>query len=106
MVNSRFVSFFSIMGEGGAALLGLLFVAVSIRRAGRAPQEPAEAVVVADATLFAALHPDLNVGYVALAMSVVGLAWGPARSFTFGSFGKRTMHGTFAAFGSTWSFRT
>jgi hypothetical protein len=85
MVPSHFVSFFSVMGEGGAALLGLLFVAVSIRRATGAPKELAEAVVLADATLFAladgfivsmaALHPQLSVGYVALGMSAVGVWW-------------------------------
>jgi hypothetical protein len=86
MVHRDFVSFFTVMAEGGAALLGLLFVAVSIRRAGQgARPQVAEAVVLADAALFAladgfivsasALHPRLNVAYLALTMSLFGLAW-------------------------------
>jgi hypothetical protein len=84
MVPGLFEHFFMAMSEGGAALLGLLFVAVSIRRTSNAEQ-PAEAAVLGDATLFAladgfvisaaALHPAVRVAYVALVMSVVGYVW-------------------------------
>jgi hypothetical protein len=90
MVFPRFENFFTAMAEGGATLLGLLFVAVSIRnRTGRArgelSQELSEAVVLADATLYAladgfvisaaALLPQVNVAFVALTMSALSLLW-------------------------------
>jgi hypothetical protein len=86
MVPAHYESFFSAMSTGGATLLGLLFVAVSIRRSASADQQqPTEAVVLADATLFAlangfvvssaALHPKLNVAYVALPISALGFIW-------------------------------
>jgi hypothetical protein len=86
MLSPSFETFFAAMTAGGATLLGLVFVAVSIRRATHATQgRPAEAEVLADATLFAmadgflvsaaAIHPMVNVGYVALAMCAFGLLW-------------------------------
>jgi hypothetical protein len=87
-VPQELASFFSVMAQCGAALLGLLFVTVSIRRgtdATREARESMEAVVLADATFFAladgfvvssaALHPKLDVAYAALGMSAFGIAW-------------------------------
>jgi hypothetical protein len=101
MVPQAYSSFFMVMAEGGAALLGLLFVAVSMRRnGGGAPQQQlAEPVVLADAALFAladgfvisaaALHPGLNVAYPALAMSALGLVWAfGALSYLWGEWAK------------------
>lgn len=86
MVPPTFFNFFSSMAQGGATLLGLLFVAVSIRRSdGGGGDESSEEAVLADASLLAmangfvvsafALVPNLNVGLVALPMSMVGLYW-------------------------------
>jgi hypothetical protein len=78
-------TFFTAMSEGGAALLGLLFVAVSLRRTESVGEQPREAEVLADGTFFAladgfvvssaALYSKLNVAYVALGMSAYGLVW-------------------------------
>jgi hypothetical protein len=78
-------TFFAMMAQSGAALLGLLFVTLSIRRSSPAIQQPVEAIVLADATFFsladgfvvssAALHPKLDVAYAALGMSAFGLVW-------------------------------
>jgi hypothetical protein len=85
MIPAHFVTFFTAMAEGGATLLGLLFVAVSIRRTSSATQEPTEAVVLADSALLAltngfivsaaALQPQIGVGYVALAMTTLVFVW-------------------------------
>jgi hypothetical protein len=80
-----FVAFFAAMAQVGATLIGLVFIAVSMRQTSQAPKAPIEISVLADATLFAladgflvssaAVHPALNTAYVALAMSALGLAW-------------------------------
>jgi hypothetical protein len=85
MIPGHFEGFFTAMAGAGATLLGLLFVAVSIRRASELEAQLAEAAVLGDATLFAladgfvisavALHPAGHVAFVALGMSAVGFAW-------------------------------
>jgi hypothetical protein len=91
VVPSHFDSFFAAAAECGATLLGLLFVAVSIRCSEPGIEIPSEQVALTDTTLFTfangfilsmtALQPTLNVAYVALAMSAVGLLWGVHVSF-------------------------
>jgi hypothetical protein len=86
MVPVKFVSFFAAMAEGRATLLGLLFVAMSIRSAdGIGTQEVPEAAFLADGALLAlgsgfvisaaALLPDINVAWVVLPMSALGACW-------------------------------
>lgn len=86
MVPPAFVDFFMAMAQGGATLLGLIFVAVSIRHSGgEEVTETPEEATLADASLIAmtdgfvvsafALVPNLNVADVALPMSGVALFW-------------------------------
>jgi len=85
MVPPEFVSFFSSMAQCGATLLGLLFVAVSLRRGTGSSDESSEEAVLADAALLAmgngfivsafALLPNVNVGVVALPLSGLALFW-------------------------------
>jgi hypothetical protein len=84
MVASSFVDFFTTMTEAGAALLGLVFVSVSIRRAGgdEADATPGESTL-ADAALLllangffisaVAIVPGTHVAYAALPLSMLAL---------------------------------
>ena len=84
MVPESFPPFFNAMAEGGATLLGVLFVGVSLCRGGDgagAVTEPALLDCLADALLLGmlggfvvssfALIPGVNVGYVALPLGVL-----------------------------------
>jgi hypothetical protein len=86
MVPPPFETYFAAMTEGGATLLGLLFVAMSIRRpSSYGEQETAAEVVLADGSLMAlaggfavsasALVPGVNVGFVVLPSGLLAVFW-------------------------------
>jgi hypothetical protein len=124
MVPTTFENFFTAMAEGGATLLGLIFVASSIRRAsGDASDESGGESTLGDAALLAlangfivsasAIVPEVNVAYVALPMGVLGVgsvlhvALHFLREAKFEraskrwSFEVRTLSGTVAALGAS-----
>ena len=86
MVPTPFENFFTAMAGGGTTLLGLLFVAVSIRHAGcdEDTESGAEALV-ADGSLLAladgfvvsasALVPGVNLAFVVLPMAAIAVLW-------------------------------
>jgi hypothetical protein len=86
MVPASFENFFTTMAGGGTTLLGLLFVAVSIRHAGCGPEtESGAEILMADGSLLAiadgfvvsatALVPGVNLAFVVLPMSGLAVLW-------------------------------
>jgi hypothetical protein len=122
MVPTSFENFFTAMAEGGATLLGLIFVSQSVRRAsGEASDESRGEAVLADAALLAlangflvsaaALLPEVNVAFVALPLGVLGFGtvvhvavhllreWGIDRAANPWVFEARALAGTVLALG-------
>jgi hypothetical protein len=86
MVPPPFEPFFTAMAQGGATLLGLLFVAISIRHASSDDEFETDAeAVLADGSLLAlgngfgvcasALVPGLNVAFVVLPLGCLAVFW-------------------------------